>query len=137
MSVTIYEIAARAGVSSSTVARVLRGDTKGASRDTARHSAVRATGGAVHRRTYRHVRNSSIYSNNNSAIVIASRNGMQRGVANSCPRNERSLFWTRQRFRQRNFRLSPNQARNPFSVPEARRRAREWPCRYSASAYDR
>jgi LacI family transcriptional regulator len=39
MSVTIYEIAARAGVSSSTVARVLRGDTKGASRDTARRIA--------------------------------------------------------------------------------------------------
>jgi LacI family transcriptional regulator len=39
MSVTIYEIAARAGVSSSTVARVLRGDTKGASRATARRIA--------------------------------------------------------------------------------------------------
>lgn len=35
MSVTIYEIAKRAGVSSSTVARVLRGDVKGASQGSA------------------------------------------------------------------------------------------------------
>jgi LacI family transcriptional regulator, galactose operon repressor len=39
MAVTIYEIAERAGVSSSTVARVLRGETKGASR----RSALRKT----------------------------------------------------------------------------------------------
>ena len=32
MSVTIYEIAERAGVSSSTVARILRGDVKGSHR---------------------------------------------------------------------------------------------------------
>lgn len=38
MSVTIYDIARQAGVSSSTVARVLRGDTKGGRKD----SAVRA-----------------------------------------------------------------------------------------------
>src|SRR5688572_20453073 len=35
MSVTIYEIAERAGVSSSTVARVLRGDVKGSSEGSA------------------------------------------------------------------------------------------------------
>ncbi len=40
MSVTIYEIAARAGVSSSTVARVLRGAVKGASRNSAKRAAV-------------------------------------------------------------------------------------------------
>ncbi|HMP06699.1 MAG TPA: LacI family DNA-binding transcriptional regulator, partial [Lacipirellulaceae bacterium] len=39
MPVTIYEIAARAGVSSSTVARVLRGDVKGASRGSAHRVA--------------------------------------------------------------------------------------------------
>src|SRR5262245_19803555 len=36
MAVTIYEIAERAGVSSSTVARVLRGEVKGASRNSAK-----------------------------------------------------------------------------------------------------
>ena len=39
MPVTIYEIASRAGVSSSTVARVLRGDVKGASRGSAKKIA--------------------------------------------------------------------------------------------------
>lgn len=39
MAVTIYEIAERAGVPSSTVARVLRGDTKGATRKSAARAA--------------------------------------------------------------------------------------------------
>lgn len=40
MPVTIYEIAERAGVSSSTVARVLRGDVKGSSRGAAKRAAT-------------------------------------------------------------------------------------------------